>query len=183
MNGRAEFDTPIKLKPWRDWKTVERKKPEPGPKAPPPPLRIVYQRTPWWTRPILNPKTELPLVPLAEIMRMVCEGQRVHPEAIKSAVRTNNFLFPRHLVCYLAARFTSLSFVKIGEFIGGRDHTTIMSAHRKMQQLKEDYDAGKLVNEPQRLYWAGRICFYESLINETYQPRSGAELNYSVGYL
>lgn len=51
---------------------------------------------------------------------------------IVSARRTATVMRPRHIAMYLAREMTPLSFPKIGEFFGGRDHTTLISAWRRI---------------------------------------------------
>ena len=41
----------------------------------------------------------------------------------------------RHIVMYLSHRLTSMSFPKIGQLLGDRDHTTIMHGVRKIERL------------------------------------------------
>ncbi|MNU09492.1 Chromosomal replication initiator protein DnaA [compost metagenome] len=47
---------------------------------------------------------------------------------------------------YLSRELTDYSLPKIGEAFGGRDHTTVIHAHEKInQQLKLDQDLGKII--------------------------------------
>lgn len=51
--------------------------------------------------------------------------------------RTVNVAMPRHIACYLARVMTANTFPDIGSKMGGRDHSTIMSAYRKIAQKIE----------------------------------------------
>jgi hypothetical protein len=50
-----------------------------------------------------------------------------------SARRTGGIAGPRHLAMYLARRMTRLSLPEIGRHFGGRDHSTVLSAVRKIE--------------------------------------------------
>ena len=41
----------------------------------------------------------------------------------------------RQIAMYLCREFTDLSLPKIGQLFGGRDHTTVMHADRKIREL------------------------------------------------
>jgi chromosomal replication initiator protein len=62
---------------------------------------------------------------------------RVEPRQIKSARRSRDLLMPRQISMYLARRLTVLSLQQIGTFFGGRDHSTVLHACRKVEQALE----------------------------------------------
>lgn len=62
--------------------------------------------------------------------------------------RRKNFVHPRHIAMYLCRELTELSLPNIGREFGGRDHTTVMSAHRKITtQMGERRETFNEVNE------------------------------------
>lgn len=55
--------------------------------------------------------------------------------------RTREIAFPRQIAMFLSRELTDLSLPKIGESFGGKDHTTVMHAHDKIQQdMKKNKD-------------------------------------------
>ncbi len=64
---------------------------------------------------------------------------RIEPRQLQSRRRYRNILLPRQIGMYLARQLTALSLQQIGAYFGGRDHTTVMHACRKVAEaLKED---------------------------------------------
>lgn len=53
-------------------------------------------------------------------------------EELKAKKRTQNVAFPRQIAMYLSRELTDSSLPKIGQEFGGRDHTTVMHAHKKI---------------------------------------------------
>lgn len=56
------------------------------------------------------------------------------PRDIRSAQRSRAFLVPRQVIMYLARQLTRLSLEQIGAYFGGRDHTTVLHACRKIEK-------------------------------------------------
>lgn len=56
---------------------------------------------------------------------------------ILSERRKVSVTYARHVTCWLAKRFTSLSLPQIGDKLGGRDHTTIMHGANRIKRLVE----------------------------------------------
>ncbi|PKZ42436.1 chromosomal replication initiator protein DnaA [Kytococcus schroeteri] len=56
-------------------------------------------------------------------------------EEIQGASRSRNLTRARQIAMYLCRELTDLSLPKIGKEFGGRDHTTVMHAERKIKQL------------------------------------------------
>lgn len=69
------------------------------------------------------------------IKAVVARTFRVTVTELDSHLHSPRFVMPRHVTIVLARHFTPLSLPQIGRAIGGRDHTTIMHALRKMQPI------------------------------------------------
>jgi chromosomal replication initiator protein len=59
---------------------------------------------------------------------------RVKPEQLQSRRRSRSVLVPRQVGMYLARQLTDLSLGQIGAYFGGRDHSTVLHACRKVEQ-------------------------------------------------
>ena len=51
---------------------------------------------------------------------------------LESAKRKREFSHPRQVAMYLCRELTDSSLPKIGEYFGGRDHTTVLHAYDKI---------------------------------------------------
>jgi chromosomal replication initiator protein len=73
---------------------------------------------------------------------------RVDPRQMQSASRSRQALLPRQVGMYLARRLTGLSLQQIGAFFGGRDHTTVLHACRKVERaLGQDVNLSGAVRQ------------------------------------
>lgn len=54
---------------------------------------------------------------------------------IESARRTLNVVKPRHIAMAIVKRMTTMSLPEIGRRFGGRDHTTVLHAVKKLERL------------------------------------------------
>ena len=69
-------------------------------------------------------------------------------EDLSSANRSRTIVTARHIAMYLCRELTDLSLPKIGREFGGRDHTTVMSADKKVRtQMSAQADTYKQVTE------------------------------------
>jgi chromosomal replication initiator protein len=59
---------------------------------------------------------------------------RIEPRQLQSRRRYHNVLLPRQIGMYLARQLTALSLQQIGDYFGGRDHTTVLHACRKVER-------------------------------------------------
>jgi chromosomal replication initiator protein len=71
-------------------------------------------------------------VSVARIQQAVAESYGVPVEKMKARGRSSQIALARQVAMYLAREFTHLSLSQIGEQFGGRDHTTVLHAHRKI---------------------------------------------------
>lgn len=58
---------------------------------------------------------------------------RVALSQLQSQGRSRNVVLPRQVVMYLARQLTPLSLEDIGDYLGGRDHSTVLHACRKVE--------------------------------------------------
>ncbi len=59
---------------------------------------------------------------------------RVEPRQLQSRARSRSALLPRQVGMYLARQLTGLSLQQIGAYFGGRDHSTVLHACRKVEE-------------------------------------------------
>jgi chromosomal replication initiator protein len=75
-------------------------------------------------------------VTIEEIQKRVAEHFNIRVTDMHSARRARAVARPRQVAMYLAKQLTSRSLPEIGRKFGGRDHTTVMHAVRKVEELK-----------------------------------------------
>jgi len=69
------------------------------------------------------------------IVEEVAALHAVTANDIQSPSRKHRIVRPRQIACYLAKSLTKNSYPEIGRRIGGRDHTTVLHASRKIERL------------------------------------------------
>jgi chromosomal replication initiator protein len=74
-------------------------------------------------------------VRIEDIQRIVARHYNVSRGDLLSARRTANVVRPRQVAMYLAKTMTLRSLPEIGRRFGGRDHTTVLHAVRKIEHL------------------------------------------------
>jgi chromosomal replication initiator protein len=74
-------------------------------------------------------------VKIEDIQRVVARQYNVSRADLLSARRTANVVRPRQVAMYLAKTMTLRSLPEIGRRFGGRDHTTVLHAVRKIENL------------------------------------------------
>lgn len=80
-------------------------------------------------------------VTIEAIQKIVAEHFRVKVSDLKSKKRQRAISLPRQIAMYLARTKTNSSFPEIGDKFGGKDHTTVMHAVRKIDgELPKDID-------------------------------------------
>jgi len=77
------------------------------------------------------------LITIENIQKTVAEYSQVRLSDLLSKRRSRSVARPRQLAMALSRELTSHSLPEIGEAFGGRDHTTVMHACRKISELKE----------------------------------------------
>ena len=77
-------------------------------------------------------------VSIDNIQRTVAEYYKIKVADILSKRRSRSVARPRQIAMALSKELTSHSLPEIGDAYGGRDHTTVLHACRKVKQLVED---------------------------------------------
>ncbi len=75
-------------------------------------------------------------VTIEEIQKRVAEHYNIRLSDMHSARRARAVARPRQIAMYLAKQLTTRSLPEIGRKFGGRDHTTVMHAVRKVEELR-----------------------------------------------
>lgn len=87
----------------------------------------------------------------AVIKKCVCKHFNIKQSDMESSKRSRNLSNPRQIAMYLCRDMTNLSLPKIGEFFGGRDHTTVLHACDKIiTELKTNDSLRELIEELKR---------------------------------
>jgi chromosomal replication initiator protein len=83
----------------------------------------------------LLPSESGPEITAAQIMTTAAQYFGVTVDDLCGSSRSRVLVTARQIAMYLCRELTDLSLPKIGQAFGGRDHTTVMHADRKIRQL------------------------------------------------
>jgi len=84
---------------------------------------------------------------IATIMAAVAHHFEIKVSDIKSKKRTRNISVPRQIAMYLCRTKTKLSLPEIGRQFGGKDHTTVIFAHKKISEtINKNNDLKKVID-------------------------------------
>lgn len=70
------------------------------------------------------------------IIKVIADHYNVKQDELFNKKRTQNIAFPRQVAMYLCRELADLSYPRIGELFGGRDHTTVIHAYEKISKCK-----------------------------------------------
>ena len=79
------------------------------------------------------------------ITQAVAEHYHIKVDELFNKKRTQNIAYPRQIAMYLCRELADMSYPRIGELFGGRDHTTVIHAYEKISN-KSKIDS-KLQND------------------------------------
>lgn len=89
---------------------------------------------------------------IADIKKAVAKFYDVTVEEINGKKRVQNIVRPRQVAMYLSREITGESFPKIGKEFGGKDHTTVIYAHDKINELLEtDFELKNKIDEIKKM--------------------------------
>jgi chromosomal replication initiator protein len=84
-------------------------------------------------------------VALRDVERAVCQLFEIEAESLKSESRARVLTYPRMLGMYLARKHTGLAYSEIGRYFGGRNHSTVISAEKKVLSWLREEDQTRLL--------------------------------------
>ena len=83
-----------------------------------------------------------------DVMREVAGYYNVTTDDLKGPRRTREIVTPRQIAMYLCRELTDASMSRIGEIMGGRDHTTVLHGCDKVaDDLRKNKDFESLLND------------------------------------
>ena len=94
----------------------------------------------------LNNENNNKHISVEEIQKVVANYYKIKKEDFLAKKRTRNVAYPRQIAMYICREMTDYSLPRIGEFFGGRDHTTVIHACEKIgKERREDAELEKII--------------------------------------
>ena len=81
------------------------------------------------------------------IQDVVAKYFNINKKDLKSSKRSNDIAYPRQIAMYLCREVAGMSFPKIGDEFGKRDHTTVMHGYNKIEKEIRENSNTKLIVE------------------------------------
>ena len=93
-------------------------------------------------------KTESPKVISSEFIKeTIAKYFNIDKKDLESNKRSNDIAFPRQIAMYLCREVANMSFPKIGNDFGNRDHSTVMHGYKKIEKEIKNNTNTKLIVE------------------------------------
>jgi chromosomal replication initiator protein len=88
------------------------------------------------------------IVSIDHIVKTITEKFGIKLSDLQSKKRNKSVALPRQIAMFLIKKTTSHSLQDIGAYFGGRDHTTVLYAHKRIgDRVKNDENFRSLVND------------------------------------
>jgi len=89
-----------------------------------------------------------------EVLKRVADFYELKPQDLKGGRRLKEIVYPRQVCVYLLREEMSLPYKRIGEILGGRDHSTIMHDYKKIDKeiLNNEMMSREIKNIKDKLY-------------------------------
>ncbi len=99
---------------------------------------------------VLSTHDDTTSITVEDIQRLVSDHYRVRIVDMKSANRSKPLVVARQAAMYLIKKYLDKSLVEIGRAFGGKDHTTVINAIKRIEELQQkDSDLKKDIDELQ----------------------------------
>lgn len=88
------------------------------------------------------------IITVEAIQQLVASKYKIKIDDFLAKKRTRNVAFPRQIAMYLCRELTDYSLPRIGDFFGGRDHTTVIHAYEKIsKEIEKDPNFSKIIKD------------------------------------
>lgn len=77
------------------------------------------------------------LVRIADVEKIVCEAFDVKATDLRSKSRRKAISLPRAIAMFVARKLTNSAYREIGQYFGGRDHSTVVAAEKRIAESIE----------------------------------------------
>ena len=95
---------------------------------------------------IISPSEKRIITP-QYILDIVADHFGLSIDDLRGSKRSKNIAYPRQISMYLIRQYTETNFTDIGKLLGGRDHTTIIHGHDKIEEdLKTDEELKAVIH-------------------------------------
>ena len=71
------------------------------------------------------------------IQKVIAENYQISVADLKSKKRDKKYVVPRQIAIYIARELTEIAYTELGNEFGGKDHSTIMTAYKKIAEQKK----------------------------------------------
>jgi chromosomal replication initiator protein len=97
---------------------------------------------------VLSTHDDIATITIDDIQKLVADHYKVRLPDMKSKTRTKPLVVARQVAMYLVKKHLDRSLVDIGRSFGGKDHTTVMNALRRIDdQLNKDSEIKRDIEE------------------------------------
>ncbi len=97
---------------------------------------------------VLSTHDDVATITIDDIQKLVSDHYKVRVPDIKSRTRTKPLVIARQVAMWLVKKHLDRSLVEIGRSFGGKDHTTVMNALRRIEdQLNKDSEIKRDIDE------------------------------------
>ncbi len=79
-------------------------------------------------------------ISVEDIQKKIASYFNINSREMRSAKRSRTIAFPRQIAMYATKELTTMSLPEIGELFGGKDHTTVLYAVRKINAKRKESD-------------------------------------------
>jgi chromosomal replication initiator protein len=94
---------------------------------------------------------------LDDVQKVVCSVFGVEPAQLRSDHKRRSLAEPRMLAMWLARKYTRAPWSEIGEYFGRSSHSTVISAHKRVE---------KLISQQAQIGMAHQTCDVDDAIRQ-----------------